>query len=138
MSTKITVEQIGNFRFESKNAGNSSIIIDGPKSIGGTEDGFRPMELLLAGIATCSAMDILSILEKSKNRPDSLSIEVEGERNTDHPKVFHSIKLIYKMKGEVDRGKAERAVSLSLEKYCSAAAMLSKTAGIKSEIIISE
>lgn len=138
MSTKITVEQTGNFRFESKNAGNSSIVVDGPKSIGGTEDGFRPMELLLAGVATCSAMDVLTILAKSKNRPESLTIEVEGERNTDHPKVFHTITIIYRMKGKVDPARAQRAVDLSLEKYCSAAAMLSKTAGIKSEIIISE
>lgn len=131
MSTKVLVEKIGAYKFQGKNAQGKTVTMDGPKSIGGGEDGFRPMEMLLAGMAGCSAMDIVSILEKQRQDLKGLRIELEGERATEHPKVYTAIRVHFILEGPMDEKKVERAVELSMDKYCSAAAMMKAMAEIK-------
>lgn len=106
---------------------------------GGSNDGFRPMELLLIGLAGCTAMDVISILEKKRQEVTGLEVKVEGERATEHPKVFTHIVVEYQVTGHnIDRAAVERAVELSETKYCSAAGMLGKVAKIESKITVLE
>jgi len=89
------------------------------------------MELVLMAIAGCSGMDIVTILEKMQIKYKRFEIEVEGERAGEHPRVFTDIEVVYKFWGDnIPKDKVERAISLSMEKYCSVANMLDKAANI--------
>lgn len=113
------------------NEEGKSLPIDAAPEIGGQGNGFRPMELLLAGLAGCSAIDILNILNKQKLNPEHFDVEVTGERNHDNvPAVFGRIHVVFSYAGDVPHDKVERAAKLSMEKYCSVSKMLSSTATI--------
>lgn len=133
---EVKLKQIGNVKFECINSLGKSCIIDGPASIGGTEDGLRPMELLLMGLAGCSSFDVLNILRKQRQEIDDLNVTVQGERVDATPAVYNDILLRFEATGNVDAKKLEKAIQISIEKYCSAAAMLSKTATIRYEFAI--
>ena len=81
-------------------------------------------------------MDVISILRKMKVEPEAFSVETEAEVTNEHPKVFKNIKIIYRIKGDVPREKAEKAVSLSLDRYCGVTTMLRKAAPVEFEIVI--
>ncbi len=130
--TEIKLKRLSGFRCELSNSLGKTAIIDGSKSIGGTEDGLRPMELLLMGLAGCSGFDVLSILQKGRQDVRDFEVTVKGERAETVPAVFTRILVHYEVSGPVELAKLERAVSLSLEKYCSVSAMLGKTAKIES------
>ena len=108
-----------------------SIEIDGAPSIGGENLGFRPMQLLLAGIGGCSSLDIISILKKQKQNLEDLRIVVDGEREMDKvPSLFTEIKVHFTLKGDLEEGKVKRAIDLSMKKYCSVSKIIEKTADI--------
>jgi putative redox protein len=110
----------------------SSIQIDG-------STGFSPKALLLTGLAGCTGIDVVDILEKMRIPFASLEIDAEAEQTDEHPRVFKTIHLTYKLKTEEDhREKIQKAIDLSLEKYCGVAAMLKKNSRIEYEIIITE
>ena len=99
--------------------------------------GFGPKALLLTGLAGCSGIDVVEILEKMRVAFSGLEIDAEAEQTEDHPKVFKTIHLTYKLKAEEeDRDKIKKAIDLSLEKYCGVAAMLKKNSEIQYEIVI--
>lgn len=107
--------------------------------VGGENDGFRPMELLLVGLAGCTAMDVISILEKKRQQVTGFEVRAHAERANEHPKVFTEITLEYVVTGHnIDPEAVKRAVELSENKYCSAQAMLGKTANIQHKITILE
>ena len=126
----VTLKRLSGFKFEAKNPQGKTAVLDGSINIGGTDDGIRPMEMVLMGLAGCSAFDVLIILEKARQKVADLNISVKGERANVVPAVFTKIHLHWEATGEVLPEKLQRAVALSMEKYCSAAAMLSKTAEI--------
>jgi putative redox protein len=106
---------------------------------GGADDGFRPMELLLVGLAGCTAMDVISILEKKKQAVSHFEVKVQAGRAAEHPRVFTHIVLEYVVTGKsIDPAAVQRAVELSESKYCSAQAMLKKAVEIESKITILE
>ena len=106
---------------------------------GGKGDGFSPMELLLVGLAGCTAMDVISILEKKRQEVTAFEVRVQGERADEHPRVFKEITIEFMVTGRnVDALAVERAVELSSTKYCSAEAMLGKVAHIAHKITILE
>ncbi len=106
---------------------------------GEDESGFSPMELLLVGLAGCTAMDVISILEKKRQEVTGFEVRAQAERATEHPKVFTSIVLEYVVTGHnIDRVAVERSVELSATKYCSASAMLGKVVPIEHKITILE
>lgn len=119
------------FKMEAVNGQGKKIVIDASASIGGKEDGFRPMEIMLAGLAGCSGIDILSMLEKGRQKVTDFQVKVNADRAETDPKVFTRIGIHYTVKGEVTDKRMQTAVDLSIEKYCSVAAMLSKTAKIE-------
>lgn len=107
--------------------------------VGGDDDGFRPMELLLIGLAGCTALDVISILQKKRQDVTAFDVKVHAERADEHPRVFTQITLEYILTGRnIERKAVERAVELSSTRYCSAQAMLDKTATINHRIIIHE
>lgn len=87
-----------------------------------------PMELMLAALGSCTATDVVEILAKKRQKLESLEILVEGERAKEPPTVWVKLELVYRLKGKVDDKAARDAIQLSLDKYCSAAATLKKTA----------
>lgn len=98
--------------------------IDGSPDIGGQELGARPMELVLMALASCSSLDLVTILRKQKQEITSFSVSTEGERRTEIPTIFTKIHLTFDLKGTIDRAKAERAAELAVKKYCSVHDML--------------
>lgn len=114
-----------------------TIILDADSNVGGSDRGPRPKILLLAGLGGCTGMDVISILAKMKVVPDEYYMEIEADLTDEHPKVYNRIKISYHFKGnELPLDKVEKAVNLSMEKYCGVTAMLSKTAEVETEIII--
>lgn len=94
-------------------------------------DGFSPKALLLTGLAGCSGIDLVSLLEKMRVPFGSIEIETTTEQTDEHPRVFKTINLVYRVQtGEENRDKVAKAIDLSLEKYCGVAAMLQKNSPI--------
>lgn len=89
-----------------------------------------PMEMLLAALGACTATDVVMILEKKRQKLESLEVIVSGERAENPPKVWTKLELVYKLRGHLDEAAVKHAIELSEEKYCSVAAMLRKTAAI--------
>jgi putative redox protein len=129
---KVNLKRINNAcHLEAQNDDGAIINIDGAPDIGGQNLGFRPMQLLLAGIGSCSGMDIISILQKQKQPLAGLEIEVNGEREKDRtPSLFETIHVHFRVTGNLNEDKVKRAVDLSMTKYCSVAKTLEKTARI--------
>jgi putative redox protein len=114
-----------------------AVVVDGSPDAGGRNLGPRPMELVLAGTAACTAFDVVWILRKARQTVTDCVVEAEAERAPDDPKVFTRIHLKYRVSGtSLNPAQVERAVKLSKEKYCSATLMLAKTADITFEIAI--
>jgi len=116
-----------------------SIVIDGSPDLGGENRGARPMELVLAGMGGCTAMDVLEILRKSRQQVDDVKIRLTAERAPEPPRVFTDIHIHYIISGRDLKEKAvQRAVDLSAEKYCSASIMIAKTAKLSHTIELKE
>jgi putative redox protein len=102
-----------------------------------SKNGFGPKALLLTGLAGCSGIDVVEVLEKMRVPFGGLSIEAEAEQTEDHPKVFKTIHLTYHVKAEEElRDKIKKAIDLSLDKYCGVAAMLKKNSRIEYTIVL--
>lgn len=124
---KIFLEGTPDFRFLSQAADGTRLEIGASKAIGGDESGFRPMQLVLAAMGSCAGIDVVNILKKSRVEFASLGIEVEGRRKEGAiPSPFTEVRITFMVRGgkETDLPKAEKAVSLGVEKYCSVAASL--------------
>lgn len=127
------------FRMLAKNESGNELVMDASREAGGDESGFRPMQLLLTALGGCSTIDILLILKKQKQSIESFEVEVNGDREkVDEYSLFRNIELHFKISGEVDRTKAEKAIQLSLDKYCSVAKTLEPTAKITHRLSINE
>jgi putative redox protein len=131
----IQVVNKGNFHFEAANEGGQKVNIDASPAIGGENKGARPMELLIMGLGGCSGIDVVNILKKQKIELKNFKISIDAEREADAvPSLFTKIHVTFIFDQEVDKNKAERAVSLSMEKYCSVAKTLEKTATLTSSV----
>ncbi len=98
---------------------------------GNRKEGPNPKALLLSAIAACSGIDVVDILVKKRVSFSDLTIDVETEQTTEHPRVFKDIRITYKLKtGEENEDKVKKAIDLSLEKYCGVSAMLKKNSPI--------
>lgn len=119
------------FGLEAQNEEGNTLLMDASTDIGGNGKGMRPMQVLLSALGGCSAIDVILILRKQKQTVTSFEIELEAEREKiNEYSLFKDITLHFKIKGEVEFEKAERAIQLSLEKYCSVAKTLEPTASI--------
>jgi putative redox protein len=135
---KINIKRLNdNFHMEASNEDGNTIQMDSSPEIGGEGKGMRPMQLLLAAVGGCSAIDVVLILKKQKQVIEFFEIEVEGEREKiGEYSLFRDICLHFKFTGKVDLDKAERAVKLSVDKYCSVSKTLEPTAKITYKVTV--
>ncbi|HJV37951.1 MAG TPA: OsmC family protein [Geothrix sp.] len=111
--------------------------IDVPAGDGAPTKGPRPKGLVLAGLGGCTAIDVVSILEKMRVKLDGLEVQVSAEAREEHPRTFTGIHVRYVFRGRnLPMDKLERAVKLSEETYCGVSAMLRPTVPITSEIVV--
>ena len=123
------------FHFEARNEEGQTIYLDNSEANGGHNKGVRPMQSLLMALGGCSAIDIVTILKKQRQPIEDFQISIDGEREEGkEPSLWETIHIVFKLKGNLDRDKVDRAVALSMEKYCSVAKTLEKTAKITYEI----
>ncbi len=107
------------------------IILDGDPSVGGTDLGARPLELMLMSLAGCTGMDVISILRKKRQDVTGFEVRTHAERSGTHPKVFTAVTVEYIITGHnIDPQAVERAIDLSENAYCPAQAMLVKAVPI--------
>jgi putative redox protein len=132
----VRLEQTGVAKFTASNAAGATIVIDGPADMGGENAGLRPMETLLAAMAACSAMDVLLIMKKQRQDLERLEMEVDGERADAIPAVFTRIHVRFKGYGPIDLKRFQKAVDLSVEKYCSVTKMLQPAVTITAEAVL--
>src|SRR5690606_36254665 len=119
------------FHMEATNEQGRSVQMDASPDIGGSNVGMRPMQMLLAAMGRCSAIDGINILKKQKQPLRDIKITVTGEREKDAvPSLFVEAHAHFRLFGELDPEKVKRAVSLAVEKYCSVATTLSYKAKI--------
>lgn len=113
--------------FEASNDEGGKLRMDSNGGIGGLEGGLSPMQLLLAGIGGCSSVDVLNILKKQRQEVKGFKVEVDGDRQKhgDHTE-YDTIDLKFILEGDLDPKKVERAISLSIDKYCSVSKALEK------------
>ena len=134
---RVFVKHIKGMHFQGEGSSKVMTNMDASVTAGGTGHGSNPMELLLMTIAGCSGMDIITILDKMKVNVQRFETTVEGERASDHPRVFKDIEVVYKLWGQtLPKDKLQRAVQLSMEKYCSVANMIDKAANLTYRIEI--
>lgn len=116
---------------EARNEQGNTVHIDGSPDIGGTNQGMRPMQLLLSAMGGCSSIDIINILKKQKQPLRDIKVTVTGERENDVvPSLFTEVHAHFKLYGDLDPDKVRKAVSLGVEKYCSVAKTLAYKATI--------
>lgn len=127
------------FHFEATGSSDLKVHTDASPALGGKNAGVRPMELLLMGLGSCSAIDVVLVLKKQRQEVLDFRISVEGERTKEdgtERSPFRKVHIHYFFKGNLDRAKVERAVKLSMEKYCSATAQFEPLAELTHEITI--
>ncbi|MGB2685885.1 MAG: OsmC family protein, partial [Olleya sp.] len=118
MSHKITTNWKGNMLFDSDNPSGHHVLMDTDVE-GKTREGLSPKALMLSSLAGCSGLDVVSILDKMKIDTYDLKMEVEGLLTDEHPKYYHTVILDYHFTGkDLNEEKINRAVQLSIEKYC--------------------
>lgn len=129
---KIELRRIDDaFNMEAMDEDGHAVLMDAGTATGGSNKGVRPMQMLLMGLGGCSAIDILLILKKQRQDVRDLRISIEGEREKGkEPALWETVNLVFHFKGGVEQEKAQRAVDLSMQKYCSVSATLEK-AGTK-------
>ena len=132
----VSTKWLEDMSFESKIDGHK-IIIDAKPEVGGKDRGPRPKPMMLAALGGCTAMDVISILNKMRVDFKSLNVIVEGELTEVHPKRFTKMHVIYEVEGEnLPLDKIQKAVNLSEEKYCGVSAVYKEVLEITSDIRI--
>lgn len=136
---KTRVKWVEGVSFVAESGSGHAVVLDGAPEAGGRNVGMRPMEMVLAGAAACSAFDVLWILRKARQPITDCVVDAEADRADRDPKVFTRIHLTYRVTGRgLDPRQVERAVMLSKDKYCSATFMLAKTAEVTFDIVLGE
>ncbi|MGC9151119.1 MAG: OsmC family protein [Microbacter sp.] len=128
----------GNMQFDALVSGHH-VIMDAAPEVGGEDTGARPKELMLASLAGCTGMDVISILKKMRIDVESFDIQIEAEMTEEHPKHYTAMHIIYKLKGKnIDPEKAKKAVDLSQDRYCGVSEVYRKALTLTYEIQITE
>jgi putative redox protein len=125
------VTLLDDMHFEGRSTSGHRLEMDADEASGGQNKGFRPMELLLVGFGGCTGMDVISILRKKRQNVTGLEMNVRGEKSENYPKIHREVHIEYVVKGAgIQPDAVERAIQLSLEKYCSVGATLAKAGRI--------
>lgn len=136
MATQVKTKWLGGMVFDAELNGHH-LKMDADAEWGGTNAGPRPKPLLLAALAGCSGLDVVSILDKMMVKDYSFEIDSEAESTSEHPITYHTITVKFMFQGEnLPKDKIIKAVTLSVDKYCGVNAMLKKSANIVAKIYI--
>ena len=124
-----------NMLFESDNPSGHSVLIESGTEHGGIEIGLRPKAMMLSSLAGCTGLDIVSLLKKMRAEVDDFKMVVNGELTDEHPKYYHSVTVDYHFYGrDLKEDKINKAVDLSIEKYCGVMEMFRQFAELKTEV----
>ncbi len=126
-----SVKWVEELTFSANTGSGHQLILEAGSKEGAPSAGPSPMELLLLGLAGCTGIDIVHILQRQRQPLQGLKVNVSGQRAEDNPKVYTQINVEYIVSGDVEESRLQRAIQLSEEKYCSASAMLDKVATIE-------
>lgn len=139
MATTARVKWIDSDRFLGESGSGHAVVMEGAPEEGEAAVGIRPMEMLLLGMGGCTAIDVVMILKKAREKVTDVVVEIEGERAESVPRVYERIHAHYIVTGRnLQASTVERAIKLSAEKYCSATLMLAETATITHDFEIVE
>ncbi len=126
-----------NFNLEATGTNGRKVSIDAGTQDGGDDLGVRPMQMMLMGLGGCASIDVISILKKQRQEVDDYDVVITAEREKDKiPSLFTDIHIKFILTGKIEKEKLEHAINLSLDKYCSVAKTLEKTATITYSYII--
>ena len=132
----ISTKWLGKMAFESNNPSGHSLIIDAGPESGGDGSGYRPKALMLSSLAGCSGLDVAMLIRKMKLEVDEFHIETIGSLTEDHPQIYNKVRVEYHFYGSaLKEAKLQRAVDLSIEKYCGVTEMFRGFAELEFETI---
>lgn len=136
MTNRVSTEWKGGMAFESDNPSGLTIRIDAGEENGGSDDGLRPKALMLSSLAGCSGLDVASLIEKMKLEVDRFHIETIANLTDEHPKYYDKVVVEYHFHGSnLNEAKLQRAVDLSIEKYCGVMEMFRRFAELELKTI---
>jgi putative redox protein len=130
-TVSVTLDHTGGMAFDATLPGGHALTLDAAEEHGGRNSGPLPIDVLLASLGGCTAMDVISILRKMKQPVEGYRLLVEGQRATEHPRVYTHITVTHILTGDIDEERLAHAIQLSDEKYFSVGAMLAHTATIE-------
>lgn len=122
-----SVKWIGEQKFVATGPSGHTMTIDSDRA---SNKAPGPMELVLMALGACTATDVVSILEKKRQKLESLEVICSGERAAEPPTVWTKLEILYRLRGQLDDAAVKHAIQLSEDKYCAVAAMLRKTAAV--------
>lgn len=131
ITKRIDLSWAEQMRFEVQTESGHSLTLDAREDVGGQNRGPRPSEVVLAGLAGCTSMDVISILRKMRLPVEQFTVTAVGEEREEHPKSFHTIVVSYTVAGELPEAKLVRAIKLSRDRYCVVAHLVGGRAEIK-------
>lgn len=135
MSHKVTTHWKGNMQFESDNPNGKTVLMDTTPENGGHNSGLGPKAMMLSALAGCSGLDVVSILDKMKVKISDFRMDTHGELTEEHPKYYHTVSVAYHFYGkDLNQEKINRAVDLSIEKYCGVMEMFRRFAKVKTSV----
>ena len=134
MAVQVTTKWLGDMRFESTNPSGHNLFIDAGEENGGKSEGYRPKALMLSGLAGCSGLDVAALIKKMKLNVDEFKIETEANLTEEHPKYYDKVAMHFHFYGvDLNEKKLQRAVDLSIEKYCGVMEMFRQFSELKIE-----
>lgn len=131
MADHITTTWLGGMKFESTNPSGHNLFIEAGPDSGGEGEGYRPKALMLSSLAGCSGLDVAAIIKKMKLELDTFKIEIDANLTEEHPKYYDKVSMHFHFYGnELNEKKLQKAVDLSVEKYCGVMEMFRQFAKI--------
>jgi len=119
MKNLVTTTWLGEMKFESTNPSGHNLFIDAGEENGGKSEGYRPKALMLSALAGCSGLDVASLIKKMKLDVDTFKIDTEADLTEEHPKYYNKVAMHFHFYGnDLNEKKLQKAVDLSIEKYC--------------------
>lgn len=134
MANKVNCEWQGKMAFKATGPGGA-VMLDAADSVGGEGKGVRPKALMLTALAGCTAMDVASLFAKMRAEPADFKVHVEGNLTDEHPKYYDKVTMVYQFWGkDLKKDKLEKAVNLSMTRYCGVSEMFRRFAQVDSRI----
>jgi putative redox protein len=134
MKNLVTTTWLGEMKFESTNPSGHNLFIDAGEENGGKSEGYRPKALMLSALAGCSGLDVASLIKKMKLDVDTFKIDTEADLTEEHPKYYNKVAMHFHFYGSnLNEKKLQKAVDLSIEKYCGVMEMFRQFAELNIE-----